>query len=79
MKCPNCRDVALAIRERLDLAIRHCPRCGGVWLSQHDLLQLSDRTGLFLKARGRSGLCARALPGLKQPLWKELFEVEPQP
>lgn len=79
MKCPHCPDVALVTRERLDLPIRHCPRCGGVWLSQEDLQHLSDRTGLFLKARGSSGLSPRALPGLKRPLWTELFAVEPGP
>jgi len=76
MQCPNCTAVEMLPRRRIGFTMHICPQCNGVWLSRNDLERLSGGTGLFLKTRRRLGLPAVALPGLKQPLWKELFDVE---
>jgi len=76
MHCPNCSSAEMRPRRRLGFTMNVCPQCSGVWLSRKDLERLSDGTGLFLKTRGRTRLDPVALPGLKQPLWKELFDAE---
>jgi len=76
MHCPNCNAVEMIPRRRLGFTMQLCTECGGVWLSRSDLDKLNEGTGLFLKTRGRAALPPVAIPGLKQPLWKELFDAE---
>lgn len=73
MHCPTCHGTELVTRKRLGISLQICPSCRGAWLERQTIEQLSEQTGIFVKARGSESLPAGPA-GMKQPLWKELFD-----
>jgi Zn-finger nucleic acid-binding protein len=43
MKCPVCRDTALAMTERNGVEVDYCPECRGIWLDRGKLDRLVER------------------------------------
>lgn len=43
MKCPNCKEINLAITDRQGIEIDYCPQCRGVWLDRGELDRLIER------------------------------------
>ena len=51
MKCPQCKDNALAMSERQGIEIDYCPSCRGIWLDRGELDKLIEKA-----ASGQSAL-----------------------
>ena len=43
MKCPQCKDNALAMSERQGIEIDYCPSCRGIWLDRGELDKLIEK------------------------------------